>query len=241
MTCHHASQTTQCRSGAEPARAPRPSVGRIGGIAVSPGDRPASRIVACDNCGKHNRVPDAATGVPTSASCSPAAALGGRRRRRQVNAAVDTKLAVLVEICGRRGAVRVERSVPPSKRSADAWPGASRRSRSTSTKHHGRTPARRAGEPHLGGVAPRPRGGPPGRRPTPRRNSNGGSPTTSTATPTPTRRVVGRSRAARGRWVPVALVGDGVAIAPASPPKRGRMSTSTRPPRPRPCPPSRPG
>ena len=97
---------------------------------------------------------------------SPAAALGGRRHRQQLRR-------------GRRhqdgGAGRsvgaVVRSMSsgdsrPSKRSAGAWPAASTRSRSTSTKPpRWQAASGVQGIPDLGGVARRPRGGPPGRRP----------------------------------------------------------------------------
>ena len=65
---------------------------------MSPGDRPSSRIVACDNCGKRNRVPDAATGVPTSASCHRPLPWEVDAADGSFAAAVDTKLAVLVDL-----------------------------------------------------------------------------------------------------------------------------------------------
>lgn len=65
---------------------------------MSAGDQASSRIVACDNCGKRNRVPDAATGIPTSASCHQPLPWEVDATDGSFAVVVDTKMAVLVDL-----------------------------------------------------------------------------------------------------------------------------------------------
>ena len=212
MTRPHAGSDHDSVGSGRAGSSPSTFAGADRGIAMSPGDRPSSRIVACDNCGKRNRVPDAATGVPTCASCHRPLPWEVDATDGSFAAAIDTKLAVLVDLwapwCGPCRAVspavedigrRLAGRLKTVKVNVDEAPG-------------GRTPPRRAGDPHTGRVARRPRGRPPGRRPPrgatrtlgrrPHRHPRRHPPDGSSAMTEP----------AKGARVPVALVGDGVAV-----------------------------
>ena len=65
---------------------------------MSPSDQPSSRTVSCSGCGKRNRVPDAATGVPACASCHRPLPWEVDATDASFAAAVDTKTAVLVDL-----------------------------------------------------------------------------------------------------------------------------------------------
>ena len=65
---------------------------------MSPDDQAASRIVSCSGCGKRNRVPDTATGVPTCASCHQPLPWQVDATDGSFAAAVDAKIAVLVDL-----------------------------------------------------------------------------------------------------------------------------------------------
>jgi len=55
-------------------------------------------VVACGACAKRNRVPDAAAGVPTCAACHQPLPWEVEANDATFTAAVDTKIAVLVDL-----------------------------------------------------------------------------------------------------------------------------------------------
>ena len=65
---------------------------------MTPADHTHSTIAPCTGCGKRNRLPDSATGVPTCASCHQPLPWQVDATDDSFAAAVDTRLAVLIDL-----------------------------------------------------------------------------------------------------------------------------------------------